>query len=278
LITNIGYGHLEFFGSLEGVAKAKLELFRYLEKRGTIFYCSDDEILSNAEIPLAKKVVTFGIEKAAQIEGTILGCDNNARYTLKVQGEKIKLNISGRHNVYNALAAIAVGLEMNVPIEQIKRGLQKFSPVENRMEILNLQGVVVINDTYNSNPSSAKAALQTLADMQAGHNGRKIVVMGGMAELGDYARLEHERMGQLIAMLGFSELCTYGENTEYMNKAVVKSGKIETHHFSDHKSLSDYLLNTIHKGDIVLVKGSRAMAMEKVVDMLSASLNSKRMN
>lgn len=272
LITNIGYGHLEFFGSLAGVAKAKLELFDYLDRHGHIFYNADDETLATAAIPRARKITTFGLERVADVTARNLNCDNAARYSFEFRNEVINLKIPGRHNVYNALAAIALGLELGVLVAAIKAGLEKFVAVEKRMEVLSIAGITILNDAYNNNPTSAAAALHTLKEITTPAGGRKIVVMGDMAELGHFTEPEHKRIGALIGRLGFSALFTFGTKSQVLAESARTAGIPLVKHFEQKPVLSEELTDWIRAGDTILVKGSRVMAMEEVVNSLVKSL------
>lgn len=272
LITNIGYSHLEFLGSLAGVARAKLELFEYMGSRGHVFYNADDATLAVTAMPRAFKVTTFGLERPASVTARIINCDRAARYTFEFQGEIIALKIPGRHNVYNALAAIALGVESGVSVPEIKAGLEKFTAVEKRMEVLNVAGITIINDAYNNNPTSATAALHTLKEISAQSGGRKIVVMGDMAELGSFTEPEHKRIGELIGRLGFSVLYTFGTRSQVMAESARTAGIPVVKHFDQKPILSGELTDLIKAGDTILVKGSRVMAMEEVVTSLVKTL------
>ncbi|MDZ7262066.1 MAG: UDP-N-acetylmuramoyl-tripeptide--D-alanyl-D-alanine ligase [candidate division KSB1 bacterium] len=270
LITNIGKGHLEFFGSIEGVARAKMELFESLGPEDTAFVNADDELIVQKMPPL-KRVIHFSLKKQAEVKGELLGMDRFGRARFRVQNTEINLGISGVHHVYNALAAIAIGLEFGVDLASMKSALEDFRPYSKRMEIIEKQGVMIINDSYNSNPDSLRAALTVLSQMEV--SGRRIAVLADMLELGESALAEHRQMGQLILELGIDYLLAYGPLATAAVDEVKKSEPKRAFHFQDKGELKDQLIKMLQPGDVVLVKGSRGMAMEGVVEEIITALS-----
>jgi len=268
MITSIAMAHLEFLGSLEGVAQAKMELFNHVPPSGTAFINRDDEILQAREFPV-KHLVRFGLSKDSDVHGKVLGCDTRACYLLEVAGEKIQLQLPGKHNVYNALAAVAVGLEFGVSMQDIKEALEDFMPFEKRMQVHFLNnGVVVLDDSYNSNPTSCAAALNTLSDLKVPPGAMQYAVLGDMLELGKYSENEHRQLGRLVAELKLAGLFAYGAA---MKTAIEEADKLDVPivmHFGDKNDLLDSLLARIKSGDQILVKGSRAMHMEEITEGL----------
>jgi len=262
MITNIGPAHLEFFGSLEGVVKEKTELYNYLESNnGVAFVNIDDPYLANS-IPNTCKVITYGFEHEADIKGTYRDSDEwgNARFT--VFGNEIKLQVAGMHNIYNALAAVAVGLEFNLDINQISRALKDFLPASKRMEIIREKGFTVINDCYNSNPLSAEKSLLTLTQVKT--NGRRIAVLGDMLELGKTSEFHHQTIGEKAANLNIDMLVTFGLLSRHTAAQAKKRGLHAAIHFDKKDDLIAYLRGEIRQEDVILIKGSRGMAMEEV--------------
>ncbi len=267
LITNIGPAHLEFFGSLHGVFEAKTELWRYLERNGDMAFINVDDPLLRGKIPAVKRVITYGFENPAEISGRFLGLDQEGRAAFAVNQTAIHLRIAGMHNIYNALAAVAVGLVYDLPLDQIKLALEEFSPASKRMEVLHASGIVIINDCYNSNPESARKALLTLSQMNT--SGKRVAVLADMLELGDWGRPEHEAIGQYAASLGnIQALITFGELSQLTASQARRHGLKEVFHFDDKSKLIQHLRKIVAAGDVVLIKGSRGMAMEQVTEAL----------
>lgn len=276
LITNIGREHLEFFGSLEGVAKSEGELFNWIEKHhGTIFVNADDKYLVRLS-QKNKKIVSFGFSaRGVTIEGTIksLNADAQALLQVKPRGKKafdITIRVSGEHNAKNALAAVAVGIKMNVPLANIQKSLSSFHSASKRMQRQHIAHVTILNDTYNANPDSTLAALVTLQAMKA--TGKKIAILADMLELGEQAIELHQQIGKNTARCGIDILLTFGT----LSKFIYDAASVETKaHFENKSALTECLMNILTDGDIVLVKGSRRMKMEEVIMNLSEQLSPK---
>ena len=263
LITNIGPAHLEFFGNLEGVFKAKSELWEYLEKNGEgVFINVDDPFLSRS-VPSVKKVIRYGFENRADVQGKVIEIDNLGRAKFMADRLEIKLQVAGIHNIYNAIAAIAVGREFDVTDQDIKTSLESFQAADKRMEILQIGEIRIINDCYNSNPESAKYALATLSRMQISN--KRIAVLSDMLELGDISEKEHTKIGEYVNSLkNIDYLLTYGKFSQYTAAAAKAAGMANVYHFEDKKELTNYLKNILESNDLILIKGSRGMVMEEV--------------
>jgi len=277
VITNIGREHLEFFHSLDGVADEEGALFERLRrtKKGTAFVSADDERVVEKSRGI-KNRITFGLKtKRVDVRGRVLGLNESGCARVSVGNKKMKkaieiqLAIPGEHNAENALAAAAVGLAFKVRPKHIRKALETFHPASKRMEVLNLGGVIVFNDTYNANPDSTIAALRTLA--AATVSGKRIAVLADMRELGELAVTEHERVGAEVALLGIEYLLTYGELARKIHEA---AGLPLGIHYEQKNILAEYLAELIAPGDAVLVKGSRGMKMEDVVTFLEERLRS----
>lgn len=276
LITTIGHEHLEFFGSLDGVAKAEGEVFQWLRENRAkvstgIINADNDRILRQAKG--LKRIVSYGFgKKATTIKGTLLAMDASAcaRVGVKPRGKKpfsLELAVPGEHNALNALAAAAVGLTFNVPVTRIQRALGAFKGSNKRMQVLKLNGVTILNDTYNSNPDSVTAALQTIKAAKV--PGKKIAVLADMLELGGNAEPEHRRIGEMIHKFGVDYLLTYGPLSHHTHQGAAAKFKV---HYDQKNVLAEYLAELLAEGDIVLIKGSRGMKMEDVVTFLTERL------
>jgi len=272
LITNIGHEHLEFFKDLEGVAQAEGELFDALDASDTGFVNVDDEYV----VKLGKKIwkkVSYGFSKPnVRVRGKFVGINSKAcaSFSVAMKGKKsfeIRLSVPGKHSMYNALAAATVGLSFGVTARSIQRALKNFTAVGKRMEVLSVDGVTILNDTYNANLDSMFSALETLQAMKC--NGKKIAILADMLELGERSQQEHERIGKALATYGVDYLLTYGPMSRYINECATMSLKF---HYDQKNILSEYATELVSPGDIVLVKGSRGMRMEDVVVFMQERL------
>lgn len=266
LITNIGRGHLEFFGDLNGVAKAKEELFLSLADNGISFINIDDPYIK--KMRATKNRVKYGLDsKEADVNGKILSYKNGCPL-LEVDGKfQIQLRIPGRVAAFNALAAVAVGLYYGVPPSKIKGALESFKPVNGRFVIKKSGKVKIIDDTYNANPDSTIAALSTLSLMNP--NARKIFVFGDMLELGEESEKAHAKIGGKASELGIDSLYTIGKFSKATTEAAKSKGLKNVFHYYDADKLIQKLKNDLRENDIVLVKGSRGSHMEKVIEELT---------
>ena len=269
VITNIGKGHLEFFGDLEGVARAKGELLEYLILSGVAFLNGDDPYLLSRK-GVVKETITYGFSDGCDIRGEELGIDSHGFPEMKLEGRLVKISVPGRCNLYNGLAAAAVGHSFGVSWDDIYDALGRYRTLGKRMEVFNLSGVMIINDAYNANPTSVKQSLDTLQQMK--NSGRKILVLGDMLELGENSETEHRNVGGEAVRTGIDALFCYGPMMKLAVESAHKSGLNEAKHFDTKIALSDDLNRYVRQGDIVLVKGSRGMRMEEVVDALKKGL------
>ena len=269
LITNIGKEHLEFFGNEDGVAKEELELFNYVNShRGIAFVNCDDRYLETGSKTLKKKFSYGTMSKsdvrAKKIQTNELGQSAfDVAWQKKDVSFKVSLGVPGLHNVTNALAASTVGLKFRIKPKKIAKALKQCSSASKRMEVLSNNGIIILNDTYNSNPDSVIAALKTLSTFST--NGKKIVVLGDMRELGESSKREHTNIGVIVAEMKFNHLFTVGPFSKYTSEAFGTTAK----HFESKDELSNELKKILNHGDVVLVKGSRGMKMEDVVNQLT---------
>lgn len=277
LITNMGKEHLEFFGSMEGVAREEGDLYKALKKRKTsvAFVNADDPRAAVRAKGVARRV-TYGFgNRRVAVQGKLLGMDDAGCCRFQFTGGKAKQNVRvqlgvpGEHNAYNALAAAAVGVAFKIPPHSIRRALQEFHAASKRMEVLDVKGVVIYNDTYNANPDSTLAALRTVARAQV--KGKRIAVLADMLELGPHAVDEHLRVGKEVAALGFDYLLTYGEKARHIHDAASMEFAV---HYQGKNMLAEYLAELVAPGDAVLVKGSRGMKMEDIIVFLEERLRS----
>ncbi|MCI0512297.1 UDP-N-acetylmuramoyl-tripeptide--D-alanyl-D-alanine ligase, partial [candidate division KSB1 bacterium] len=265
LITNIGRGHLEFLGNLEGVAREKTELFRAVAEQGTAFVNVDDPFLFDC-LPWLKRSIRYGIKTTADVSGKFLGVNQSGAVRFQVRDQEISLRAPGMHNMYNALAAISVGLEFGIPLSEMQTVFATFESHSKRMQVIEHQGITILNDCYNANPDSMEAALAVLQQIRV--PGRKLAVVADMLELGKVARAEHQQVGQKMAQMPLDYVLGYGTLTLDLINAVRKNSMMVAEHFTDKNQLIQTLLKRIQPGDLVLIKGSRGMAMEAVTQAL----------
>lgn len=258
LISNIGPAHLAGFGSAEGVARAKGEMYQTLPAAG----CA---VMNGAEpwtelwrsLNTANEVLTFGFDQNNDINMPTGGSSPSVNTPLGPF--TLELHLPGQHNQLNALAATAAAIALQIPVEQIANGLRAVQPVPGRLNLIHADaGWVVIDDTYNANPASLYSALQVLAGMQ----GKAWLVLGDMKELGDDSRKLHAEVGDAARALGVRRIFATGEMSRFTTNAFGKGAE----HFESRNSLIEALKAELKPGINCLVKGSRSMGMEQVVN------------
>jgi len=269
VITNVGAAHIEGFGSLEGVAKAKGEIIASLNNEGVAVLNKDDDFYGYWQgIAKDRKIVSFGLNEGADITASNIEVDlQNGQFVTRFElateeGEMtIELGLAGKHNVVNALAAAASCLSLGVKLQQIKQGLEKMQPVTGRLQpLIGKQGGLVIDDSYNANPSSVKAALDVLMQCE----GEPWFVMGALAELGDDSEKKHKELGELIKSMNVVRLLTIGSDAKSTSNTFGNGATF----FSSQQQLITYLEQELTGRESVLVKGSRSQKMENIVAAL----------
>jgi UDP-N-acetylmuramoyl-tripeptide--D-alanyl-D-alanine ligase len=271
LITNIGSGHVEFLGGREGVAKAKMELFEYLKPDGFAFINYDDPLIVKYS-PEFRNKISYSLTNEADIRGRSLGVDATGYPSLEVEGTRIKINIIGAHNLLNALAAAAVGLQFGISIKQIKEALENLTPPAQRLELLFCKKITIVNDAYNANPDSTIVALETVRAIET--DGRRIAILGDMLELGEQAGQEHAHIGTVLSEYKIDALYTFGSLTAETTRTAQQLGTVKfAGHYEDKDSLVRDVVEKISSGDVILVKGSRAMKMEEIIAKILQLIN-----
>ena len=281
IITNVGAAHLEQLGGITGVAMAKGELFIHLPVDGTAVINADDPMVRQLPVANGVRKVLFGTGTDAAVRATEIEADNGSvRFQLCLEQQKfqVKLPIPGRHNVSNALAAAAAAHVIGIDPVEIAAGLEEFRPCPGRMELIELtDDIVLLDDSYNANPLSVRAALVALHDL--GRPGQRIAVLGDMLELGALAHELHEEIGQVAAGL-VDRLLVYGPRACSIADGAIAGGLDQQRvaRFTTHDELVRQLADIIHPGDRILVKGSRGMQMERVINLLCAMRQSLAAN
>jgi len=264
LITNAAACHIEGVRNVAGVARAKAEIFHGLSQDGIAVLNRDDPFYAYWREQIDKhRCITFGFHPDADVT-TLTGPDGKeALITIKTPDGQLKLKrpLLGKHNILNMLAATAATIALQIPLDAIKTGLETMLPAKGRLELHTLaNGITIIDDTYNANPFSLEAAIETLATFA----GKKILVLGDMKELGSEAKELHYEAGKKIRAAGIDYLFTYGELSENTATAFGDGA----HHFNKQDQLLDELKPFLNNQTTILVKGSRAMQMENVVTKL----------
>jgi len=269
LITNIGRGHLQTLGSLEGVARAKGPIFSMLASHGVKVVNLDDPWVVKAA-GTGGQTITYSMKQKADVfvEGSSTEAGlAGAKAVYIVRGKKITVRFSspGLMNVVNGAAAIAAALPLGVPLEHMVLGLEAWTPVKGRMGLIRSGGLTVLDDTYNANPESMGSALRTLKEA----SGRKVAVLGDMLELGEASEEEHAGVGKLAAELGVDVLVAIGASSETTAEGARRAGLKAVFSFGSKRNALELLKRILHEGDTVLVKGSRGVALEEVVEGIS---------
>ena len=270
IVTNVCEVHMELLGSIENIAKAKAELVEAIPAGGTVILNADDARVA-AMRPLAGegvRVLTYGISADADVRAEALRCTaDGSQFMVTWANERhdYSIPLAGRHNVSNALAALAAGFVLGLTPQEMQTGLSHLSASKMRYEVHEIGAWRFINDAYNASPSSMRAAMETTAALYAG---RKIAVLGDMLELGAAAEEAHRDIGKKVAELGFAALVTYGPQARWMHEEAEAAG-CNAHHAETHAEAADVLRSLLADGDTVLFKGSRGMKMEEIIGLLT---------
>ncbi|MDN5276373.1 MAG: UDP-N-acetylmuramoyl-tripeptide--D-alanyl-D-alanine ligase [Clostridiales bacterium] len=272
VITNIGVSHIEKLGSRENILKAKLEIFDYFPGNGVAVLNGDDDMLWGVKERFSFGIRYFGTRQAIDFRAVDISTAGQSGVKFKLISDNeerpFELSLPGRHNVYNSLAAIAVGRLFGISFQEMREALRDFKTGNMRLNIFETrEGVVVIDDVYNASPDSMKAALSVLRDMPAA---RRIAVLGDMLELGDYAEEGHRQVGRAVVENKVDLLITRGQNSRWIGMEAQAAGMPSSsiYHCECNKDVINLLSTIVHSGDTILVKGSRGMRMEEVVSHL----------
>lgn len=265
VINNAGTAHIGELGSRENIAKAKGEIFGGLADDGVAVINADSDFADYwRSLNPTRRILTFGIEQAADVRGEMLNTESSFNVHYQGHSVAVTLAVPGAHNIMNALAASAACLAAGASLAEVAQGLESFAGVKGRLQQKTAaNGARVIDDTYNANPDSMRAALDVLK-AQGGHT---VFVMGDMGELGADAREMHAQIGQYARENGIAKLYALGEFTQ----AAVAAFGAQAQHFASVEALAEALQAQTSAQDVVLVKGSRFMQMERVVNALVES-------
>ena len=273
LITNVGETHMELLGSMENIGKAKSEIVLNLPEDGFAVLNGDNEYVVKAAAQTKAKVVFFGLSeqcdyRGSEIKTAALGTTFTCTEKATGKSVQVQLQLIGEHNVYNALSAIAGAACYGVPMEASAKALATARLTGSRQEIIYIGDITFINDAYNASPASMEAALKTLSEAKkAGHGrGRTIAVLADMLELGAISEDAHRRVGKWAVEYGVDYVLTYGQEAAYISDEVAKLGG-KTFHCDTRQEAADNLRFMADAGDIILLKGSNAMQVGKMLEM-----------
>ena len=274
LITNVGRAHLEGVGSIEGVARAKVELLEKMSPHASAILNGDDGILMRAAGAFREKTITFGQGLQNQVRAEKIRNLGREGFSFDIHWEgksfPVRLRVPGLQNVYNALAAAAIALSMNLSTDQIQGGLSGFEGIKGRFKVVPLPGgSTLIDDTYNSNPSSLRAALQSLRALVP--EGRRVIVgLGEMLELGDETVPGHVEAGEMVAEVGADWFVALGEHAPEMIQGAIHKGYPPERAIlvKDHQKMGARIREVMKPGDLVFLKASRRTGLERVADGL----------
>ncbi len=268
VITNVAPAHVEFFESIEAVAKAKCEILERLENDSAAVVNADCSVLYTMAKNYVVNLISFGFRPNSFYRASNVLCDGQGvAFTLN-EKFTFRLNLLGEHNVHNALAAIAVAGFFKIEPEDVREALKEVSIPGLRMRQFDNNGIKIIADCYNANPDSTKAALKTLTQINKGN--RKIFVLADMLELGRSSRKFHEDVGESVAMNPIDKLITVGPNAAFAASSALACGmqKSDVYKCSENQEALRVLKNLLIQGDVVMFKGSRGMCLEEIINQL----------
>ncbi|MEA2236794.1 MAG: UDP-N-acetylmuramoyl-tripeptide--D-alanyl-D-alanine ligase [Thermoanaerobaculia bacterium] len=268
--TNIGPVHIEFFGTIEKIAEAKRELLENVKPGGTIILNADNHYVMDISRGFSGTSVTYGIDHDAEFRATNIRERGLLGTSFEVGGHAFELSLPGRHNLENLLAAIATARAIGISWEGIEHGVRELKPASHRGIILDAGGATIYDDTYNSNPYALRRAL-TLME-QADVTGRRIAVIGDMLELGENELDYHRDAGRAIPK-SVDVVIGVGKRSRALLEGAAEAGFADDsrHHFDDASGAGEFLKTFIRPGDLVLIKASRGIGLDRTVNMLTNS-------
>ncbi len=270
VITNVGTSHIGNLGSRENILKAKLEILEGMKEQKVIINNDNDMLHKWAKNEKNTKIYTFGIENTSDcMASNIQKYENFTKCIANINNEEIHLEIPVGGDVFilNALCATILGKLLNLSNEQISKGIKTFELTKKRMEILQKDGIMIINDSYNASLDSMKASIEYLANTKSK---RKIAVLGDMFELGSYSEELHKKVGTEVAKNKIDKLYVLGNDAKYIVEEAIKNGitKDNTYYAKDSHDLLNKIKENMREGDAILFKASNGMRLFEVVEAL----------
>ncbi len=267
IVTNVGETHMELLGSMENIALAKAELVEEMDTGGFVILNGDNSYVKQMKNKVKGDFILFGCGDDCKLNATKIETNNACtKFSCDYRGkvEEFTLPMVGRHNVYNALAAIAVAEYLNLTADEVRCGLFNFTASGMRLAVMQVKNYTVINDAYNASPMSMMAAIDTLKEVA---KDRSVAVLGDMLELGDISEQSHKKVGQKLVQAGVNIVVAVGEMSKWIVEEAQK-GAIVAIHCKSHNEAGVALRKLLKAKDTILFKGSRGMQMEKVIDLL----------
>ncbi|WP_061572312.1 UDP-N-acetylmuramoyl-tripeptide--D-alanyl-D-alanine ligase [Bacillus atrophaeus] len=264
VITNIGESHMQDLGSREGIAEAKLEITNGLKKDGILIYIGDEPLLNKRSYSCRTK--TFGADEGNDYQlKDVKQTEDGTHFSIKGIDKTFFIPVLGKHNVLNAIAAFAAGIQFGITLENAAKGLSGLKVTGMRLELLKSEsGISIINDAYNASPTSMKAAIELIESMEG--YGKKMLVLGDMLELGDLEQEFHTECGAVINPAAIDYVFTYGKLGAFIAAGAHRHFDQErVSHFSDKTKLLQAVAEKAEKGDLILFKASRGMKLEEIV-------------
>jgi UDP-N-acetylmuramoyl-tripeptide--D-alanyl-D-alanine ligase len=265
-ITNVGATHLEFLGSVEGVAREKLSLIAASDQNAKLIVNADDSLLMREAGRLGREHITFGVNQPATYRAERVEYRSDGTTAVVIEGHRFTLSLFGSHQVYNLLAGYAIMRAAGLSVDHVDTGAIQFTSAPMRGEILHSHGVSFIVDCYNANPTSVESGISSFLRYKT--TGRRIAILGDMLELGADASSYHRRMGELTAGSAISVAVFVGPLSKEAYNSALASGRptADTFHFPDARSCARETAALFQEGDMVFVKGSRGIGLEVVVE------------
>jgi UDP-N-acetylmuramoyl-tripeptide--D-alanyl-D-alanine ligase len=269
VFSTIGYSHLEFLGSREGVLRAKSEMLEFMPRGGTVFINGDDDMLIS--LKCRQKTVSFGLGENCDVRAENISCEGFGGTSCDIVANyrriHVRIGAYGHHMVMAALAAAAVGMGLGLGDGEIRRGIEAYEPAEGRSHIISCERCTVVDDCYNANPTSVGSSLASLGDIKT----RRVCILGDMLELGKDSASLHRKVGNIAAQSGIDAVICCGERARDIYEGAAEQGSgQEIIYFDNKEKLIGELRNLIRSGDTVLVKASRGMRFEEIVKALTS--------
>jgi len=269
IITNVGLAHIEFMGSREAIALEKGALAEAIGESGTVILNADDTFSASIAERTRAKIILAGVENGSVRATDVSQSATGSEFTILEGAHRCRaqLPVPGIHMVQNAMLAVAAGRAFGLSLEECAAGLASTPLTKARLQIKEINGIQFIDDSYNANPDSMKAALRTLIELDA--DGRRIAVLGEMGELGNESNRGHREVGEEAAALGVDELIAVGAIGAAIARAAEKAGLEKSRSVASHEEAAELLAANVSPGDLILVKGSRSARMERVLEVFA---------
>ena len=286
IVTNIGTSHLASLGTRENICRAKMEIRLGLKEDGVLLLNADEPLLFEQYERLEPKPKIMSVyNRCGDFRAVNIRQKNDSIVYDLIYSNKAITNVEvpalGKHNVYNSLSAYSVGVLLGMTDEQIRRGLKSFVSADKRLNVYDVGGITVIDDCYNASPESMRAAIDVLVSMAAKKETHAAALLGDMLELGEYSRLMHDQLGQYAAQMQVHKLFCYGQMADIIAEAAIKKGIRAENVFvsvdtRDPQSMANMILDTLTPGDVLLVKASRGIQAERIIECMKKRKNKKR--